>query len=167
MCLCMRMCWLRVCLCGRRTLIRLRMSLQSRLLTFFQTPPAVSLPSAGVYHFVHESGEDKSRIHLRIDGDGSGLLIINVNQIFHLNATAATMAYFHLKHLPVETSIKALKKAFDVSDADALLDYQSAGKMIDLAQISYVCTAGGAMVRFLSGKKLPLVAAMEDALSNK
>lgn len=39
----------------------------------------------------------------------------------------------------------------------------AAGKMIDLSQISYVCTAGGAMVRFLSGKKLPLVAAMEDA----
>ena len=39
----------------------------------------------------------------------------------------------------------------------------AAGKMIDLQQISYVCTAGGAMVRFLSGKKLPLVAAMEDA----
>lgn len=39
----------------------------------------------------------------------------------------------------------------------------AAGKMIDLGQISYVCTAGGAMVRFLSGKKLPLVAAMEDA----
>lgn len=39
----------------------------------------------------------------------------------------------------------------------------AAGKMIDLEQISYVCTAGGAMVRFLSGKKLPLVAAMEEA----
>ena len=39
----------------------------------------------------------------------------------------------------------------------------SAGKFIDLANISYVCTAGGAMVRFMSGKKLPLVAAMEKA----
>lgn len=30
-------------------------------------------------------------------------------------------------------------------------------------QMSYICTAGGAMVRFLSGKKLPLIAAMEKA----
>ena len=33
----------------------------------------------------------------------------------------------------------------------------------DLGDIGYVCTAGGAMVRFLSGKKLPLVLAMERA----
>lgn len=108
-----------------------KMSLQSRLLTFFNTSPAVSLPSVGVYHFVHESGEDKSRIHLRIDGDGSGVMIINANQIYHLNPTAASMSYFHLTHLPVETSVKALKTAFDVSELDALADYQSAGKMID------------------------------------
>lgn len=39
----------------------------------------------------------------------------------------------------------------------------AAGKYIDLKQINYVCTAGGAMVRFLSGKKLPLIEAMEAA----
>lgn len=39
----------------------------------------------------------------------------------------------------------------------------SATKFIDLGKISYVCTAGGAMVRFMSGKKLPLIEAMEQA----
>jgi phosphoglycerate kinase len=39
----------------------------------------------------------------------------------------------------------------------------AAAKYIDLEKINYVCTAGGAMVRFLSGKKLPLIAAMEKA----
>jgi phosphoglycerate kinase len=39
----------------------------------------------------------------------------------------------------------------------------SAGRFIDLKKIGYVCTAGGAMVRFLSGKKLPLITAMEKA----
>ncbi|MDR2267073.1 MAG: phosphoglycerate kinase [Christensenellaceae bacterium] len=33
----------------------------------------------------------------------------------------------------------------------------AAAKFIDLKKINYVCTAGGAMVRFLSGKKLPLI----------
>lgn len=33
----------------------------------------------------------------------------------------------------------------------------------DLSKYSYVCTAGGAMVRFLGGKKLPLIVAMEKA----
>lgn len=39
----------------------------------------------------------------------------------------------------------------------------SATKLIDISKISYVCTAGGAMVRFMSGKKLPLIQAMESA----
>jgi len=39
----------------------------------------------------------------------------------------------------------------------------AAAKYVDLDEIDYVCTAGGAMVRFLSGKKLPLIAAMESA----
>ena len=39
----------------------------------------------------------------------------------------------------------------------------AAAKYINLKSINYVCTAGGAMVRFLSGKKLPLIAAMEKA----
>lgn len=39
----------------------------------------------------------------------------------------------------------------------------SASKYIDISKINYVCTAGGAMVRFLSGKKLPLIEAMENS----
>lgn len=39
----------------------------------------------------------------------------------------------------------------------------AAAKYVNLDKIDYVCTAGGAMVRFLSGKKLPLIAAMEGA----
>ena len=36
----------------------------------------------------------------------------------------------------------------------------AASKFIDLKKVDYVCTAGGAMVRFLSGKRLPLIEAM-------
>ena len=39
----------------------------------------------------------------------------------------------------------------------------AATKFVDLDKINYVCTAGGAMVRYLSGKKLPLIEAMEKA----
>jgi phosphoglycerate kinase len=43
----------------------------------------------------------------------------------------------------------------------------AAEKYIDLENINYVCTAGGAMVRFLSGKKLALIAAMEKAYNKR
>jgi len=39
----------------------------------------------------------------------------------------------------------------------------SAARLGDLSKIDYVCTGGGALIRFLSGKKLPLVEAMKKA----
>jgi len=39
----------------------------------------------------------------------------------------------------------------------------AAQRFIDTSRINYVCTAGGAMVRFLSGIKLPLIQAMKKA----
>lgn len=39
----------------------------------------------------------------------------------------------------------------------------AASRFCDLSKFNYVSTAGGAMVRYLSGKKLPLITAMEKA----
>ena len=39
----------------------------------------------------------------------------------------------------------------------------AATRFMDLNDINYVCTAGGAMVRFISGMTLPLIQAMEKA----
>ncbi|MCK5570780.1 MAG: phosphoglycerate kinase [Spirochaetes bacterium] len=39
----------------------------------------------------------------------------------------------------------------------------AASRFIDMKKIDYVCTAGGALIRFLSGVELPLIAAMERA----
>ena len=39
----------------------------------------------------------------------------------------------------------------------------AASKFTDLSKFDYVCTGGGAMVRFLAGKRLPLIEAMEKA----
>lgn len=43
----------------------------------------------------------------------------------------------------------------------------AAGRFIDLDEINYVCTAGGAMVRFLSGVRMPLIEAMAKAFEKK
>lgn len=52
-------------------------------------------------------------------------------------------------------------KAFSVIGGGDTIN--SASKYINLEMISYVSTAGGAMIQFLSGKKLPLVEAMNKA----
>lgn len=52
--------------------------------------------SPGLYHFRKSDDLSKTRIHLRVDPDGCGTLVINASSILHLNPTAALIAYHHL-----------------------------------------------------------------------
>jgi phosphoglycerate kinase len=66
-----------------------------------------------------------------------------------------------------ENGTKAIWNAIAVADGYSVIGggdtVTAAAKYVDLNDINYVCTAGGAMVRFLSGKKLPLMVAMDNA----
>lgn len=69
----------------------------SILTEFFtrHSPPVT--PQAGLYHYTREDEFEKSRIHLRLDPDGNGTLIVNANRVMHLNPSAALMAYLILE----------------------------------------------------------------------
>ena len=59
-------------------------------------------PASGIYHYDYQDGEERSRIHLRIDGDlisgqGNGILLVNANRVIHLNPTATLMAHLYLE----------------------------------------------------------------------
>ena len=66
-----------------------------------------------------------------------------------------------------ETGTAEILKAIVDSDGYSVIgggdSVTAATKHVDLDKIGYVCTAGGAMVRYLSGEKLPLIEAMEKA----
>ncbi|MDR2487562.1 MAG: phosphoglycerate kinase, partial [Clostridiales Family XIII bacterium] len=66
-----------------------------------------------------------------------------------------------------ETGTKTLWSAVAASQGYSVIGggdtVMAAERFTDLADYSYVCTAGGAMVRFMSGKELPLVTAMRQA----
>jgi phosphoglycerate kinase len=66
-----------------------------------------------------------------------------------------------------EKGTKAIWQAIADSDGYSVIGggdtVAAAQRLIDIKKIGYVCTAGGAMVRFLAGKKLPLLKAMEKA----
>ena len=64
-----------------------------------------------------------SRVHLRIDPDGHGTLIINANQVIHLNPSAALMAYLVLEEKNGSEAIRSIKKAFRVSQGQASNDF--------------------------------------------
>ncbi len=57
-------------------------------------------PDPGLYHYVRENPQEKSRIHLRLDPDGHGTLIVNASRVMHLNPTAAFMAWMILEGRP-------------------------------------------------------------------
>ena len=59
--------------------------------------PNSSSPQPGLYHYCFEGENEKSRAHLRLDADGHGTLIVNANQIMHLNPTATFMAWMILE----------------------------------------------------------------------
>lgn len=66
-----------------------------------------------------------------------------------------------------EDGTKAVWNAIAAADGYSVIGggdtVTAAARYVDLNDINYVCTAGGAMVRYLSGKKLPLIEAMEKA----
>ena len=78
----------------------------------------------GIYHYLRESGESKKRIHLRVENDGSGVLIINASRMYHFNPSAALMARMLLDERSDTEIIKRLGVVFDVKRAQAESDYR-------------------------------------------
>jgi hypothetical protein len=88
-------------------------------------------PHTGLYHYRYEDGEEKSRIHLRLDPDGHGTLIVNSNRILHLNPTAALMAYLTLEKVDEKIAVKTIQKEYQVSLKQAINDLQSINQQLE------------------------------------
>jgi radical SAM protein with 4Fe4S-binding SPASM domain len=95
----------------------------------FQSSPAV--PSAGLYHYVRENEQEKSRVHLRIDPDGRGTLIVNASSVMHLNPTAAHMAWLVLEDKPEKECVSSITTRYSVSKLQARSDLISISQQLD------------------------------------
>ena len=82
-------------------------------------------PKSGVYHYRREKTEEKSRIHLRFDPDGHGTLIVNANQILHLNPTAALMAFLILEGISTPEAVRRIRQTYHVGARQAHADLES------------------------------------------
>ncbi len=76
--------------------------------------------SAGLHHFRRGADQDKTRLHLRVDPDGSGTLVINASSILHLNQTASLIAYYHLGGLDPAAIVDKVAQVFEISPDEAL-----------------------------------------------
>ena len=77
----------------------------------------------GLYHYLKGAHPNQKRVHLRVEADGSGVLVINASQIMHLNPTAALMARALLEGLDDFKAISAIRSVYQVGKKQAALDF--------------------------------------------
>jgi radical SAM protein with 4Fe4S-binding SPASM domain len=83
-----------------------------------------NLPKPGLYQFDYHADGERSRVHLRIEPDSTGLLLVNASRIIHLNPTASLMAYLILTEVTLAQAVKEVTHSFRVSRAQATVDYE-------------------------------------------
>jgi radical SAM protein with 4Fe4S-binding SPASM domain len=93
--------------------------------SIWSSPSTDNSPSSGLYHYTRENEHEKSRIHLRIDPDGTGTLIVNASSVMHLNPTASFMAWLSLEGKTKEERIRMLTSRYAVSKKQAEADLSS------------------------------------------
>ena len=79
---------------------------------------------AGIYHYQAPPQDPRNfRLHLRLESDGSGILVVNAATILHLNATAAEYAYHLVQQTPKDEAVRQIAKRYQVTNARAEADY--------------------------------------------
>lgn len=100
---------------------------------------------AGVYHFIAPPEDFNHRLYLRLESDGTGLLIINAATVLHLNQTAAEYAYHIVNQSSKDEAARAIQQRYQISYANALQDYEqlreqinTLAEMPDLDPVTYL-----------------------------
>ena len=87
-------------------------------------PPVQPLP-AGVYHCQMPSTEQLPyRLHLRIEPDSSGILIINASTVVHLNQSAAEYAFHLVNGTDEDVAAAEIARRYAVKKEIVKRDYQ-------------------------------------------
>jgi hypothetical protein len=115
-------------------LLELVLTLVLLVIGYLLAEKAGAAPLAAETH-TFQSGPDEPpyRLHLRLQKDGSGILIINAATVLHLNPTAAEFAYHMMKGTPAEQTAKAIAKRYRISVAEAHKDYLDFHERIQIA----------------------------------
>jgi hypothetical protein len=81
------------------------------------------LPSGMYSYQTPQDADQQYRLHLRIDEDGSGILIINAATVLHLNQTADEFAYHLVKHTDHEEAIREIAKRYRADEEEIRRDF--------------------------------------------
>jgi organic radical activating enzyme len=78
---------------------------------------------AGVHHLQAMQNDHPYRMHLRLQDDGSGILILNASTVLQLNSTAAEYAYHFIKGTEPTAAAKQIAERYRINKGMALEDY--------------------------------------------
>jgi MoaA/NifB/PqqE/SkfB family radical SAM enzyme len=92
--------------------------------------PAEPLPGQVVHYQTPPDAEDQYRLHLRVEPDGRGLLIINASTVLHLNQTAAELASHLIQGSTEDDAVREISSRYRVSQARARADYRELHEQI-------------------------------------
>ena len=91
----------------------------------FLSKPNKPIP-AGMYHYISPLDDPSNyRLHLRVEDDGDGILIINASTILHLNKTATEYAFYIVNNLPASEVAKKVVSRYEVTPEQVKEDYLS------------------------------------------
>lgn len=95
-------------------------SIREAFKRMFTPPPA---PPAGTYHYqAPPDAEFPYRLHLRIEPDGDGVLILNASTVMHLNPTATEYAYHLVQETDENEAARMVASRYRVSASQAKHD---------------------------------------------
>ena len=97
----------------------------------FGSPEIPEAPAPGIYHRMITEGMDTAhRFHLRIEDDGTGVLIVDAAIVLHLNPTATEHAYYMIQGKDERTAAEQLAARYRVSPYQARQDQRDLREQI-------------------------------------
>ncbi len=134
------------------------MSLLARLRDRLSPPRPLPVGLHG-YERRDETG-GRVRVHLRVEPDGRGLLVINASRVLHLNQTAVEYARFILEGAGEEQAVRSVRRRYRVDGATARADYRRLQGQIEalIASDGSLCPIHGLDLERIDPFSVPLTA---------
>lgn len=97
-----------------------------------RTTQASAVPPAGLHAYLRQPAPgERTRLHLRVESDGRGLLVVNANQVAHLNPTATAMAWLSLEGVPEPQALERLGRTYRVPRRQLRRDWRQMQAQIE------------------------------------
>lgn len=100
------------------------------------------------------------RLHLRVEPDGRGLLVINASRVLHLNQTAVEYARLILEEAPEDEAVRAVRRRYAVDAATAQADFRRLREQIEslIDPHSTICPIHGLDLERVDPFSMPVTA---------